>query len=463
MPKPNVHLLYLILSMLPGWTAGQIQFPDSLPPPGSEPGSAYVELYLPQDAWHGFCLPVKSSVTYPFTVLQLDMKWYDEPLHQWVQVADPTGDSLLESPMMGYMVYSNSSQTGNSTLGIKGQLNTGTITIPVTTTWSPAGDDGWNLIGNPYPSAVSWDLVELNSVDPTLYIYSPTWKNYIFWNRNNQIHSSICRSILPAMQGFFVHCSLPSPGTGQVVMTNAARLHDPGQIYQDNPDYDRLLVVSAQAGGLRDESDIWLNDAGNSGYDPAEDALKRFGDPQAPQLFCILPGRIPAALDVAPWLGDSTRVILGFYSDTPGMDTLEFSNISSFPDSTGIWLLDQKLNSFQDLKEDPRYLFSYEPGEDTSRFEIVFHNPVSGLSGVPFRHMGIWSFEGRVYVDLRQADAPGGIRLPMDLIDLEGRYVYHAELLPGRLNTLSPGLPPGYYIVRVNLPDQMTVAKVVLN
>src|SRR5690606_4879612 len=47
---------------------------------------------------------------------------------------------------------------GNVTINYSGVINSGTINLPVTYNASGNGDaDGYNLVGNPYPSSIYWD------------------------------------------------------------------------------------------------------------------------------------------------------------------------------------------------------------------------------------------------------------------------------------------------------------------
>jgi hypothetical protein len=358
--------------------------------------------------------------------------------------------------MRGYSLWSNSLVTGNSTVGVKGRLNTGLQIATVTSTPSPEGDAGLNFIGNPYPSAVNWYMVGLIGVDPTLYVFSPAWNNYVFWNKFINVHSSICRFVIPAMQGFFVRCSVPPPGTGQVVMTNYCRLHDNGQIYKDNPDYDHFLSMTALGNGYRDEAFLWMSDSATLAFDGDYDAVKIPGDVSAPQLYSLIEGGMEAALNTRPWNWPHPKAELGFRSGVSGVDTILFDGLESFPDTLEIWLEDKKESQYQLLTEDPQYIFTAAPGDDPARFTLWFYNPWTPVRTYETRDFRIWSFEERVYVDLTQSasqqvtGSPGHrVTLSLILYDLAGRRAFTGTVTDGILNILEPGLVEGYYIARL--------------
>lgn len=423
-------------------------------------GSAYVERYIPQNAWHGYCLPVDTSLTYPFTNLSISMKWYDEPAHSWQQ-AGTGGDSALTDRMRGYMLYADAGLSSNSTVGVKGHLNTGDLYFTVTSTPPADGLEGFNLTGNPYPSAVNWYLVGLINVDPVLYVYSSRWRNYVFFNRALNLHTSICSWIIPAMQSFFVHCSAPAPGTGQVIMTNGCRLHSSEGLYKGNPDYPEMMTLSVSGNGYHDEAQLLFTDTATTGFDTRLDALKIFGDPAAPQLFSMTESGVNLALNTRPWATSCTRVDIGFVTGATGVDTLTFAGLETFSDTTEIWLQDKKENQFVYLKEDPDYLFTAAPGDDPARFTIWFCNPFTGTGESHPPAFRIWSFEDCVYADLtspRNSAYAGSVAV-LELTDLAGRTVYRASLVEGMLNRLRPFITSGCYLAKVDRGGQSVVQK----
>ncbi|MEI6596240.1 MAG: T9SS type A sorting domain-containing protein [Bacteroidota bacterium] len=108
------------------------------------------------------------------------------------------------------------------TMNLIGGVNTGDITMPVTYTNNGSStDDGWNLLGNPYPSPYNWDSywnsgnlgfngTFYSKIDPTIYIWdasSNTYKSY------NALSSSgtISAGIIASGQGFMMKATGVSP------------------------------------------------------------------------------------------------------------------------------------------------------------------------------------------------------------------------------------------------------------
>ncbi|HTX88623.1 MAG TPA: hypothetical protein VMC08_06515, partial [Bacteroidales bacterium] len=422
-------------------------------------GTAAVERYLEQDEWHGYCVPVESTPAEPFTGLDLLMKWYDEPAHRYRYVVNPAGDSVLDRQMLGYLVYSSSSLNPNSTILTTGMLNTGNLSFPVTSTPAPGGPDGWNLVGNPYPSAVYWPFAGLDETDPVMYVFDPADGNWIFWNSHDFTHSTDAIPIVATQQAFYVHCHAPAPGAGSVSFTNAARVHDNGDFYKNSPAEDYLLILSAYANGLKDEAQIWFSDSATVNFDADHDAYKIWGDPGAPQLYSELPDSADAALDALPWAPGDRIVRMGYHPGPAGIDTIVATNLASFPDTVPVWLRDLKDNSLQDLKLDSVYIFHAAPADAADRFRIIFQDPSLGVPGHPDPSVEIYSCDHVLYVLLPAGRPSGGTVL---LYDLAGRQVFTAKLEEAGLNRYVPGLCEGYYLAKVDAPGSTVFKKVFL-
>lgn len=110
----------------------------------------------------------------------------------------------------GYSCWFNA--ISGTTLDMTGNINSGPMTISLTHTPNSTIDtsscppEGWNLIGNPYPSPLNFDLLLLSApieVEKALYLWNPTTKNYTSYVDGIGSPSSTT-SIIPSFQGFWV-------------------------------------------------------------------------------------------------------------------------------------------------------------------------------------------------------------------------------------------------------------------
>ncbi|MEI6594196.1 MAG: hypothetical protein WCO28_01450, partial [Bacteroidota bacterium] len=89
------------------------------------------------------------------------------------------------------------------TLDFNGAINKGTYSPTLTyTNTSSSINDGWNLIGNPYPSQISWNTLSTTNVDLFFYAFNTSTGSYITYSGSEYIASG---------QAFFVQATGTSP------------------------------------------------------------------------------------------------------------------------------------------------------------------------------------------------------------------------------------------------------------
>ncbi|MFZ4783854.1 MAG: T9SS type A sorting domain-containing protein [Flavobacteriales bacterium] len=128
--------------------------------------------------------------------------WYDESVtgdrnQGWIGATNIT-NTLASNK--GYMVY----MTGTAnTVDATGEFQKGDVSMPVPLTNTGSSGDGWNLLLNPYPSEIDWDLVVANSPGvSTYYVYDSqtgAYKSY-----NGLTHTGTASRYIPMGQSFFI-------------------------------------------------------------------------------------------------------------------------------------------------------------------------------------------------------------------------------------------------------------------
>lgn len=166
----------------------------------------------PNAAWSSATV---NGITYPtITMTSNSIKWYNETLvggsNVGFTVINPSTGVI--NPQLGLNVYANSPAL---TVNPSGFFMKGTVNIPMT--YTPSGEIesfGRNLLANPYPSEVNWDIVEAASSDiGAYYVFDYATNNYLFYNPNNGAFNSTTSypdgigKFIPHSQSFFVHAS----------------------------------------------------------------------------------------------------------------------------------------------------------------------------------------------------------------------------------------------------------------
>ncbi len=91
-------------------------------------------------------------------------------------------------------------------------MNQGDIDLPVSyTNTGSADDDGWSMVGNPYPCPINWDDADWDktNIDNALYIWNPDIANYASYVAGIGLNGGSAN--IASSQGFWVKANAPSP------------------------------------------------------------------------------------------------------------------------------------------------------------------------------------------------------------------------------------------------------------
>ncbi len=98
----------------------------------------------------------------------------------------------------GYTMFVRGNVLTTALWDLRGPINSGLINLPVSFTSSgTTADDGWNLVGNPYPSTIDWNAASgwgKNNINATIYIRDngtgsgqyATWNGVVGTNGGSQ-------------------------------------------------------------------------------------------------------------------------------------------------------------------------------------------------------------------------------------------------------------------------------------
>lgn len=279
-------------------------------------------------------------------------------------------------------------------------------------------DDNWNLIGNPYPSAISanhflyenrqanggslagfvniWrhgiDL-QLGATNPYYgsYQYNYNTSDYLTYNL---VGASCCPAVgdykIGAGQGFMTQMIEGNAATGTVNFTNAMR-RDLSSIPHDNTLFYRSNSEVVTPFDL-EKHRIWLDlvDKNNHseriliGY--IESATYEFDS------FFDVPTGYKNALDIYSLTENKhckiqgrtlpfdteDKVNIGYNAPENGLYTFAIAAVDGLFTTQNIYLKDLLLNSIHDLKANP-YEFYSESGYHNERFVLVYQNNLLSL------------------------------------------------------------------------------------
>lgn len=166
--------------------------------------------------------------------------------------------------------YSSYMWNGASDLvmDVSGTINSGIIPFTISHTASTPAEptaDGWNLIGNPYPSAIAWNndggWARSANVDPVVWVWDvlgATWRSY---NADTE-SGNLTNGVIASGQGFWVYVT---PGAATLTVAESAKVSSSGTYYRKKY-ADQLLTITLNGGISSDK--VYLYEEGKNVESP---------------------------------------------------------------------------------------------------------------------------------------------------------------------------------------------------
>jgi hypothetical protein len=330
---------------------------------------ATVERYLESQAWHYVSPPISNAKSNIF--FDIFLRSYLEPTAEWFEII-PTNVNLTK--MEGFAAWASNALTGSTTVEYKGFLNVGTQSINLTRTVDEGW--GWNLVGNPYSSAIDWDVSggwTKTNINNSIYLWNPSIGNYGSYADNVGINDAT--NIIPSGQGFFVKVDTNST-TGSLGVNMSAQLHGNQPFWKKTETVTSTpllrLQVSTEGTPKRDEIVFRFMDSATEGFDPAFDAYKLTGTGLAPQFYSMIQGGVRLSINSLPKLNENMIIPLGFEARFDGFYTITANELLNFQSNTKLILEDKHENVFIDLSLQDTYNFYGQINDAPGRFNLHF-------------------------------------------------------------------------------------------
>lgn len=423
-------------------------------------GTTIMESYYTDDRWHFISSPVSNAVSNIF--LDMYLKHWNEADSSWTYIS--ATDSLLRIGQ-GYEIWST---LGDPTVQYtNGILNTGNIS-PVVTATDQGGTpgigngEGWNFVGNPYPSAINWGTdnspvtgyVKTN-LDNTIYCWNGT--QYATYNPSGNSGNGLATNggsqYIQSLQSFFVKALNFNP---VLTIPNGARIHSTLTNLKSTTESQLIrLLVSGNAG--TDEIVIEVNENSTSGFDSEFDAYKLWGYDNVPQFYFNSEG-LNLSVNMVPEIELNDVLNLGFRAGIEDVFTIEATEIENFDAFEYILLEDLKTNSIINLKENPIYSFTGSPMDDTERFLLKFSDDVLEMESISKNQINVYAYHNTIYVQFL-SDINSGNLVVYDLL---GQEIYRQEINNIAHETVPIFAETGYYLVAFETDDELLVKKVIL-
>ncbi|WP_338767116.1 choice-of-anchor D domain-containing protein [Bernardetia sp. ABR2-2B] len=271
-----------------------------------------------------------------------------------------------------------------TTIDLNGTLNNGDISLAVTNSSGNAAD-GYNLVGNPYPSPIDWDNVHAASigVENALYLEIPTSQydgRFAEYVAGTGVVNNGGKKEIASMQGFFVR----TVAGGTVNMNNTVRLDTDTRFYKTTETQNTkegLVRVALQGNNTLDETTIYFQNGATANFDGKYDAAKihKFNS-KLSTLYSYNEDAEDTEYFAINGLGsfkENQTLPLAMNILKGGDYEITLRSMKYFHSKHELYLYDSLTDSLHNLKAEGDYKFEAKKGYEIKRFVLLFKTDAS--------------------------------------------------------------------------------------
>ena len=427
---------------------------------------ATVEKYLfKENVWGwGLCAPVETAPRSVFGTAPLTYYYDASATSPW---------TLFSSGNMGTMRGYMTRFLNDTTMKFTGSvLNTGEKKFEsFYRTGNGSGNFGWNYIGNPYPSAIDWDLVAGLAVNGSGYagfeaatkLYSP-----IYISDNNGgilVYNNYAGDFdghIPAFKAFwiqvsrdYINATLPIAGA-KLTLDNTVRVHSSNS--KTTP--SNVIKIGLDNGSYVNQTFFRLASDATPQFDPQYDAYKMFAQNLAlPQLYSIANSEQYAINCISDDLTQAVAIPMGFVKGATNTLSIVASDLSTLDANITVNLEDKETNSMINLRTTPSYNFTATGSENNTRF--VLHLGFSATSinenNTSKNNPTVYAYDNSIFVNF------AGEKGIITVYNILGQEVAKSGAINGLNKINMNNLPSGNYIVNIINKNNSITEKVYIN
>ncbi|MFC2113776.1 hypothetical protein ACFLRI_00350 [Bacteroidota bacterium] len=344
----------------------------------------YLEGNATNNPYHFISSPVSGGAFSDiWTSGDFNVYWYNEAI---VDVDLDVGwTRILAGTLTNGLGYAVVSDYATRTMSIDGALNTGTINSPVsyttTTGTFPNGDpQGYNLIGNPYPTAISATTFLTDNASDLAVAAVYYWDNPDgdrlrgdYASRTAAGGSAGGSAITPDAsiavgQGFFVRVN---SGVSTLEFNNAQKIANSGTQFFVPELVENLNIAIEGPDHLYNEIAFSFSPDASKGYDHLYDATKLRGNPYI-ALYSFVEGEQDQyVIQGRPSIMETDIIPIGIHVGIDGEYSFYVKGMENFSHVTDIYLVDLQTGESQIINQDNGYHVNLTAGEYNNRFVLL--------------------------------------------------------------------------------------------
>lgn len=275
----------------------------------------------------------------------------------------------------GKWVYLGTGQVNTSSIVIdvtgQPQIGNFNFNLSYTNTGNPL-DDGFNLIANPYPSALDWlspAWIKTN-VNNAIYMFQADNGQYASFV--NGISTNGGTRFIASSQGFYVQANGAAPvltATENVKSVSSAVLIKEEEI-------KNLLRLQLAGDGKKDEAVVYFDKDAAAGFDGKYDAAKfRSMNTLNPSISSIVNSK-EVSINGIPFTAKTIHIPLKVSVSVAGNYSIEWSGLNTFATNACFTLEDTETGNVINLKTNQNYYFNLNAENNSARFILHMDVPM---------------------------------------------------------------------------------------
>lgn len=364
-------------------------------------------------------------------------------------------------------------RTSDGTVSFTGTVATGDVGIVISTPTSPGTP--WNLVGNPYPSAICYNTPASDATSATENLIlkntsvldAGAYQAMYMWDANAGTpeyttinHSSGAIYVAPG-QAFFVHAG---SGGGTFNFTEAMQTHQTGDIFKSSSSPIPAIKLFAQSTERISSTNIKYIENMTTGLDPGYDGGRFTGGSNSFAIYTHLVGDMGNDIDfdIQCLPSDEYDHVIPVGLNLPENTEVVFSaHVMNLPSDILVILEDKTTGIFTSLNE------------EGSNYTIKLLSPSHGV-GRFFLHTqaqstGINNQKEQSEVNIISSPQNGIVRITgiitegsqMTVYDMAGRQLLKHRLLPNEVNDVMMNrIESGIYLIQISSTTERISKKI---
>jgi hypothetical protein len=361
----------------------------------------------------------------------------------------------------GYLAFmtTNNNVTWDVSGPITPAFNQGSVDFHVTKTVTGDDDaDGWNLLGNPYPCAISWENDAgwtRPDIGTTITIPSvgtvPVNRTYNYADNSGDLP----QGIIVMGQAFWAYAE--TTDASLIVHESAKTISAGGTFLRAKPSPSKQLIVKLiNDEGIEDRAFLKTNPEATANYDRDFDAYKLKNE--FLNVSLLDKNSRSLVMHTLAAVNDEDIIPLAIDVSQPGEYKFGFANQFDFLGGGELYLVDlQEKISIPVHTDDPFYAFNVSASSlsITNRF-ILTRKPLAA---------GDHDSNVAVYPNpvIRQMTVNSGAKTHglLTLYDLKGNVMMEESLSTGQTTLDLERLPKGIYLLKIKSGSNMIMKKII--